>query len=144
MNAEFKECLKRRRIQEFSGGKSLVGKELKIAAKDLKEAKETFDRKQYKWSTIQSYYSMFHSARALLYIRDYRERSHYCLIVALRALYVEKQLLPCSLIESLQNGKRLREEADYADEWSRHGANSLLQAAEKFLTISKKLVSSRI
>lgn len=144
MNAQFEECLKRKRIQEFSEGKSCVQKELTIAEKDLKEATKTFNYEQYKWSTIQSYYSMFHSARALLHAKNYREKSHYCLIVALRALYVEKQLLPCSLIESLQNAKRLREEADYVDEWSKYGASTLLKEAEKFLSMSRKLVSSKV
>jgi len=54
---------------------------------------------------------MFHSARALLYARDYREKSHYCLIVALRHLYVDKKLLPASIVESLNRAKTLRENA---------------------------------
>ena len=140
MNAEFKECLRRKKIWEFSRGKSLAEKELKIAEKDFGDGKEGFEREKYKWSTVQAYYSMFHSARALLYAKNYREKSHYCLIVALRTFYVDKKLLPHSLIESLQNGKRLREEADYHDEWSKEGAESLLSAAEKFLSISKELI----
>lgn len=83
---------------------------------------------------------MFHSVRALLYAKNYHEKSHYCLIVALRALYADKKLLPNSLIESLQNGKRLREEADYYDHWSKEGADSLLQAAEELLSMAQKLV----
>ena len=85
---------------------------------------------------------MFHSARALLYSKNYRERSHYCLIMALRALYVDKKLLPSNLVESLQNGKTLRENADYYDEWSKKGAESLLNTAEKFLSKSRQLASS--
>ncbi len=119
MNADFEECLRRKRIWEFSRGKSLVEKELKTAEKDLADGKEGLQREKYKWSTVQAYYSMFHSARALLYAKNYREKSHYCLIVALRAFYVDKKLLPQSLIESLQNGKRLREQADYYDDWSK-------------------------
>ncbi len=61
----FKECLKKGRIKEFSQGKDLVQKELKTAEKDLLDGKEGFERKKYKWTTIQSYYAMFHSARAL-------------------------------------------------------------------------------
>jgi len=38
--------------------------------------------------------SMFHSTRALLFAKNYREHSHYCLIVAMRALYVETRLAP--------------------------------------------------
>lgn len=142
MNADFEECLRERRVWEFSRGKFLVEKELKTAEKDLLDGKEGLQREKYKWSTVQAYYSMFHSARALLYAKNYREKSHYCLIVALRAFYVDKKLLPQSLIEALQNGKRLREQADYYDDWSKEGAESLLNAAEKFLDISKALVTA--
>lgn len=144
MNADFEECLRRRRIWEFSRGKSLVAKELKTAEKDLGDGKEGLEREKYKWSTVQAYYSMFHSARALLYAKNYREKSHYCLIAALRALYVDKKLLPQSLIEALQNGKRLREQADYYDDWSKEGAESLLNAAKQFLSISKTLLHEKI
>ncbi|MFC1632241.1 HEPN domain-containing protein [Candidatus Omnitrophota bacterium] len=131
-------------MQEFSRGKSLVARELKTAEKELVDAKDTFEREKYKWATIQSYYSMFHSARALLYSKNYRERSHYCLIVALRVLYVDKKILPSNLVESLQNGKTLRENADYYDEWSKEGAESLLNVAEKFLSKSRQLASPAI
>ena len=85
---------------------------------------------------------MFHSARALLYAKNYREKSHYCLIAALKAFYVDKRLLPQSLIGSLENGKNLRERADYYDEWSKESAESLLNAAEKFLNTSRKLIAA--
>jgi uncharacterized protein (UPF0332 family) len=143
MNADFEDCLRRRRIWEFSRGKSLVEKELKTAEKDLVDGKEGLQREKYKWSTVQAYYSMFHSARALLYAKNYREKSHYCLIAALRALYVDKKLLPSSLIESLQNGKRLREQADYYDDWSKEGAESLLSTAEEFLSKAKALIITK-
>ncbi len=82
----FKECLKRGRIKEFSQGKALVNKELQTAERDLLDGKEGFEREKYKWSTIQNYYAMFHSARVLLYATNYREKSHHCLIIALRHL----------------------------------------------------------
>jgi len=138
MNPEFNDCLKKKRIQEFSRGKSLTDKELKTAEQDLLTAKESFKNGNFKWSTIQSYYAMFHSARALLYAENYREKSHHCLIVALKSLYVDKQLLQPSLIENLQKAKMLRENADYYDNWSEIMAESLIESAELFLETSKK------
>lgn len=85
---------------EFPRGQALTTKTLGTAQRDPERAEKTFNDKDYKWTTIQSYYSMFHSARALLFAKNYRERSHYCLIVAMRALYVETRLLPGSLIEA--------------------------------------------
>jgi len=95
MNPEFERCLRNQKIKVFSRGKTLADKELKVAVSDIEQAKITFQNDNYKWATIQCYYSMFHSARALLYIRNYKERSHHCLIVAIRALYVEKNYYPC-------------------------------------------------
>jgi len=74
MSSEFENCRKKNKIKRFSRGKSLVEKELRIAKSDLKRAKASFKNKDNKWATIQSYYSMFHSARALLYAKNYRER----------------------------------------------------------------------
>jgi uncharacterized protein (UPF0332 family) len=143
LNPAFDECLKKKRIWEFSRGKALVGKELDAAASDLSEAKRTFANESYKWATIQSYYSMFHSARALLYHKNFREKSHYCLIIALRYLYVEEKLLPLRLVEAIQEAKALREQADYGNEWSKQAAETLLASAEEFLAASRKLTSNR-
>jgi len=86
LSPEFKECLERGRIRRFASGRELAPQELKQAAQDLKAAGESYTAGGFKWSTIQSYYAMFHTARALLYQAGFRERSHFCLIVALREL----------------------------------------------------------
>ena len=73
MNTKFQKCLQKGLIKSFSRGKTLVKKELKNAKLDLNSARKSFIEKNYKWATIQLYYSMFHSARALLYAKNYRE-----------------------------------------------------------------------
>lgn len=140
MNPEFEKCLKKRKLREFSRGKYLVEKEYNIGLKDLEDAKDSFKREKFKWATIQAYYAMFHCARALIYAKNYREKSHYCLIVALRTLYVEKGELELSLVENFQRAKNLRENADYYDEWSEAGAEELLRTAEKFSTRVKEIL----
>ena len=139
MNLEFEECMKRNKIREFPRGKALVVKALKTAEEDLLAAEKSFNEKNYKWATIQSYYSMFHSARALLYAKNYREHSHYCLVVAIRALYVETKLFSLTLLEALVKAKRLREDADYYDRWSQEGAEFILKAARDFLKSAREL-----
>ncbi len=66
MNPEFEDCLRKKRIWEFTRGQAIAVKELETAADDLASAKRSLETGGYKWATIQSYYSMFHSARALL------------------------------------------------------------------------------
>ena len=143
MNQEFEECLGKGKIRKFPSGGALAPKELETAEEDLKDAEESFSSGKYKWSTIQAYYSMFHSARALLYAKDYRERSHHCLIAALRVLYVDTRLVPGSLIEALGKGKRLREDADYYNRWSQEGAEFALEAARDFLSRAQDLTKER-
>lgn len=140
MNPEFERCLRSQKIKVFSLGKMLADKELEVAASDLEQEKITFKNDNSKWATIQCYYSMFHSARALLYIKNYRERSHYCLIVAIRSLYVEEKLLPLHLIEGLEKAKTLRESADYYDQWSKIGVETILKIAKEFLNHSTQLM----
>ncbi|MFH1394661.1 MAG: HEPN domain-containing protein [Candidatus Omnitrophota bacterium] len=140
MNPEFEKCLKRNKIKEFPRGKILAGKDLKTSKEDLNVAEESFVSGKYKWATIQAYYSLFHSARALLFAKNYREKSHYCLIVAIKALYVEPRLLPASVIDMLWKGKRLREDADYYDRWSKEGAEFALKSARKLLKLTENML----
>ncbi|MBI5966292.1 MAG: HEPN domain-containing protein, partial [Deltaproteobacteria bacterium] len=95
-------------------------------------SKESFERGNYKWATIQAYYSMFHTARGLIYAQKYREKSHYCLVIALERLYVERGLLDKVFVESLTIRKEMRESADYHSSFLRDGADNLIKAAEEF------------
>lgn len=141
MNKEFENCLKRRKITEFTRGKTLVKKEIEIAAQDLTEAQASYQGKRYKWATIQAYYSMFHASRALLYLKGYRERSHYCLNIAMRVLYVETKKIPVTLIEAFAKAKRLREDADYYDQWNNSTASELVKAASQYLDKARAIIT---
>lgn len=104
LNPEFERCIEKGKIIPFEKGTSLVGKELNSASDDLLASKDSFEKGNYKWATIQAYYSMFHTARGLIYAQKYREKSHYCLVIALERLYVERGLLDKVFIESLMIG----------------------------------------
>lgn len=133
MNEKFKQCLEGGKLIPFSRGKGLVKKELSIAQSDLLDAKAGFENQRYKWSTVQAYYSMFHTARALIYSRCYREKSHYCLAVALRALFVDEGLLEVQIARDFANAMSLREAADYEADFSESGAKAVIVSAEKFI-----------
>jgi uncharacterized protein (UPF0332 family) len=140
MSQEFKKCLERGKIKRFSPGKKLAEKELRLAGEDWKISTESLKAKRYKWSIVQSYYSMFHSARALLYSKSYREKSHFCLIEGVRTLFVETGELDCLLLESLLEAKNLREAADYYGDFSELNCRKLVKKAEEFLKTAKSLL----
>lgn len=140
-NPEFKRCLERGGLVKMPAARHLVQKELEVARDDLAEAQAGLARGSFKWSTIQSYYAMFHAARALVYTHGYREKSHICLAVALRELFVRQGKLADRLVVELEDARSLREDADYRASFSEAGAKETLQAAERFLERAQEWVA---
>ena len=140
MKREFKTALEKRRIIPFPEGKRLVNRELDAARDDLAEAHDRFSKKRFKYATITAYYAMFHAARALLYARGYREKSHHYLIVSIEALYVHEKKLSPELARDLRNAMILREEADYHGDFSESGAKVILDSAARFLETAVDLL----
>ncbi|HPQ71868.1 MAG TPA: HEPN domain-containing protein [bacterium] len=140
MNQNFKNCLARGQITKDPAAKDFADKEIEAAEHDLIRAKKSWDDRDFKWATIQAYYVGFHGVRALLYSRGYRERSHYCLIQAIYALFVDEGLLEKTLLKHLEKIKALREKADYDLEFSPDGAEKSIQVAQKLLAKAKSLL----
>jgi len=143
MNLEFQKALQKKKLLPFSRGKMLIKKELKAAEDDLNEAKDRLKNKKFKYATITAYYSMFHAVRALIYSKNYREKSHYYLLVALQALFIDNGLIDEELAEDFYNAMLLRESADYHSEFSKKGAVSCIESATKFLNKVKSFFKHR-
>jgi uncharacterized protein (UPF0332 family) len=144
VNQEFEQCLQSKKIVSFARGKRLVKKELAVARSDLAEAQAGYGDERYKWSTIQGYYAMFHAARALVYSRGYREKSHYCLAVALRALFVEESKMDGRLVRDFLNAMNLRQAADYEAEFSQSGAKGVIASAGRFIERAAAIIATDI
>jgi uncharacterized protein (UPF0332 family) len=140
VNQEFKQCLENGKIVPFEKGKELINKEFTVARSDLQDAKAGCEEQRYKWSTIQAYYAMFHAARALIYSCGYREKSHYCLSIALKSLFVEDGKLEARTVRDFLNAMNLREAADYEAEFSMDGAKAVIASAERFLEKARILL----
>ena len=135
MNYDFNKCLKNKRIVTQAHAKNLIPGELSASRTDFERTKKTYQEEDYKWSTIQAYYSMFHAARALLFNKGYREKSHICLKYALQELYVEEGILQKKFVDDFDVVMLLRETADYKSDFSKEGAETAIKNAEKFLTV---------
>jgi uncharacterized protein (UPF0332 family) len=136
--SRFKRFVEQRKLIKIGVDRKLVIKEVEAAVSDLEEAKDSLSRERLKWATIQGYYSMFHAARALVYSKGFREKSHYALLVALRELF--KDELELELIQSFEDAMSLREEADYGLVFSEEGATSVVNSAERFLNKVREIL----
>ncbi|MBI4232298.1 HEPN domain-containing protein [Candidatus Peregrinibacteria bacterium] len=70
ISPEITQLLADRKLLMMIPKRNMILKEIEGAQEDLKDAEDSLQLKKFKWATIQAYYSMFHSARALLYSRD--------------------------------------------------------------------------
>lgn len=141
MTISFKDCLEKKRIFRFEPAKQLVDPEIKDAESDLCSAQEEFSESGFKWATIKGYYSMFHSARALLYSCGYREKGHYCLYLALKEFFVQEKKLDPGLAEDFNNSMILREDADYRRKFSSEGSQAVIESAKRFLKAAQEILS---
>ena len=140
MSRDFKKCLEKKSLYRSEGAKRLFKKEFESAEDDLGEAKLSLSEGRCKWATIQAYYSMFHAARALLYFKGYRERSHYCVVVGIEHLFADEGLLDMKWARSLRSAMSMREDADYSSEFSKDGADTIVKNAEGFLKEAKRIL----
>lgn len=88
----FNDCIKRGLIKKSNKTKERIEKELNSAEHFLKSAKKIIKINEYDISIISSYNSCFHYFRALLFNKKYIEKSHFCLIEAIRELYDNNEL----------------------------------------------------
>jgi len=140
MNSEFTQCIKEHHLLIITASPEMIQKELDSAEFDLSRCKDSLADKDNKWATIQAYYSMFHAAKALVLKKGYREKSHYCLMVALKELYRKPGLLSSEMVENLELCLRLRHDADYGLIYDKESASYALQYADAFLLQTKKLL----
>ena len=143
MNLEFRKCLERRSLVKAEADKGIISSEIKTAEYDLERAVKSLEQGDFKWAAVQAYYCIFHSSKALVYIKGYKERSHYCLLVAFKYLYCDSGEMDPSLSEIFENAMNLREEADYEMKFSEEAAEAVVINARKFLEAGKSVLKCR-
>lgn len=141
MDFYFKRCIEKKNLVKIGVDKKLIEKELAAAKSDLKDSRDVLEVGKVKWATVSAYYSMFHAARALLYSKGYREKSHFCLRAALKNLFVNANLLESKFLDDYDLAKNLRENADYNSEFSKDAALGLIKKAKQFLEQANKLLA---
>jgi uncharacterized protein (UPF0332 family) len=140
----FKDCLSKGLIKKDKSAIGRVKKSLEIAERFLISAKKNLEIKEFEMSEIASYNSIFHSARSLLFKKEYTERSHICVILALKEFYKNNY----ELIELLNTFDKIRisrhniqyggilidiEEAEFVHDF-----------AKQFLDKTKKMLKEKI
>src|SRR4030042_26872 len=134
---DFERCIKERHLIKIKATSEMIEKEITTAEYDLERSKESMKDEDYKWASVQAYYSMFHAAKALVLKKGYREKSHYCLIIAIRELYVKAGKMKEEFADTLELCMHLRHDADYGLIYDQESAETAIRYAQHFLSVAK-------
>ena len=136
------ECLEKGLLKRTKIDKEMIEKELIESRRDFLDARVSFKMGKSKWAIIQCYYSIFHSARALLFSFGLKERSHLALSVFLDDIVIKKKL-ESKYANDFKAAMFTRENADYRAEYSRERAEKLIEIAKEFNQKMKELVRKK-
>ncbi|HKZ41773.1 MAG TPA: HEPN domain-containing protein, partial [Candidatus Hodarchaeales archaeon] len=131
LSLQFRRLLEERKLQRIEPKHDIITKETASAEYDLGKSKNSFEEADYKWAIVQAYYSMFHAARALIYSKGYREKSHRACLVALKEFFLDA--LGEEQIDDFEEAMDLRESADYGSAYTDEDARNLFAKAQEFL-----------
>lgn len=140
MRYQFEQCISKGKIVKINIDPDLISKEMREAENDLNSCEKSLKDGNFKWAIIQAYYSMFHSFRALIFSRGFREKSHICLKYATESLFVDAGLLDNQFLQNFDYAMKMREGADYGHIYSADTAHELVNSASKIYKNSKELL----
>jgi uncharacterized protein (UPF0332 family) len=134
------DCIRFRLLRKINPDKDKSKKSLEIAESRLERAKGALKLNIFDFVILESYMSMFHAARALLYKDGIQEKSHYAISVYLKEKYSNK--IPLPVINFLEIHRTERHEAMYGLEYQpeKKDAELALQDAEIFIKEVKKIL----
>ena len=136
----FEDCLRQGLIKKDAASHGKTAGSLAVAETFLKQAKGNLGMKYYIAAELLAYNSSFHSGRALLFSKGYREKSHACLIVALKSLFREDP----GLSEMLRVFDQLRLSRHNVQYGGLHVDKAMAEAAvdfaSRFLSAARKTV----
>lgn len=71
---DISDCLREGYLKRVRPDEGEIERELKASGDDLDYANVSYREENYKWATVQAYYSMFHAARSVLISMGLKER----------------------------------------------------------------------
>lgn len=133
------DCFRRGLLRKTKIEAEKIRNSLELAKHFLERADGNFRGEYFDVAFIVSYMSMFHTARALLFSRGHKERSHYCLIAFLKKEFGENKEL-VGFLDVLDSYRLSRHAIQYSGELcSEMDAKEAIADAAEFLNVVDKL-----
>jgi len=121
-------------------------REISQAEYDLASAKRSYELGDYKWTIVQAYYSLFHSAQAILrdgLTIDLSTNPHAVLHDMLND-EVDKGNLPSDFVRAYDSARTVRSNANYRGIYTEESARKNIERAQLFLAKAKELNKEKL
>lgn len=136
------DCFKKGLLRKGKASKDKTKNSIKLAERFLNSAKVNLEIEEHEMAFIALYNSMFHSARALLFLGGITERSHKCMIE-----YLLEKVRNKEIIEQLRvmDGYRvMRHKVQYlGDSVAKLDVEESIKDAENLLNEVKREVQKK-
>lgn len=144
MQLRFKDCIEKGLLRKLPASEDNAVRSITKAESWLKEAEKSFQGEAYDSSVLSSYLAMFHSARAILFLDGYREKSHACVARYLEEQYVSNKKLEKKWVELLDHHREIRHNDQYDLSFysSDEEAKEAFESAGQFLQRMKYLLNT--
>ena len=140
----FKDCLSEVLIRKDKSAPGRVKKSLEIAERFLLSAKKNIEIEELEMSEIAAYNSIFHLSRSLLFKKGYTERSHICVILALKEFYKNNHEL-IDLLNTFDKIRISRHNIQYGGTLiDREEAEFVYDFAKQFLSKTRKIINEKV
>ena len=134
---KLEELLKKGLIHKQSIDNDEIAGSIAVSEHFLKRAKGNLKMGFFDVAFLLAYNAMFHTARALLFYKGYKERGHYAMIEALKELYKEDSQLQ-EYLKVLDLYRITRHSIQYSGELSNElDAEAITKDAERFINFVK-------
>ncbi|MCE7066289.1 HEPN domain-containing protein [Dyadobacter sp. CY326] len=100
----------------------------------IEASKDNYEEKHFEACVNRSYYAMFHSVQAFLFIQNFHSKTHVGAHSKFRELYIKTGLLDTTLTDKLQRSFVKRQFSDYDyEEVTEEQAVEAIEDAEAFV-----------
>jgi len=146
MAFDYKNCVEKGLLRKIPASEDKAHLSIKKAEEWLSEAEKSFESHALNSSVLASYMVMFSSARAILFLDGFREKSHACVARYLEEKYVKSGKLEKKWIELLDHAREIRHDDQYNLSFfsTQEEAEKALKSAGEFLKMMKCLLANII
>ena len=119
---------------------------IETAEQNLKAARMMYEAGMYKDANNRAYYSIFHSANAVLALDSKAFKRHKDVIANFNKDYVNTGIFPKDLGRRIGRAEKIRHASDYDDFYIARIADvdNLIETAEIFLKLARDYCSQRL